>query len=65
LLLDCLLSLLCMVGWLRDNHMLYVFPHQMYHGKDTHEQIFMLISINPYLLGWIIFSTTGYSQFWN
>jgi len=54
-----------MVGWLRDNHMLYVFPHQMYHGKDTHEQIFMLISINPYLLGWIIFSTTGYSQFWN
>lgn len=48
------LSLLCMVGWLRDSYMLYVFPHQVYHGKVTHKHIVMLISTNSsYLLGCI------------
>ena len=46
-----------MVGWLRDNHMLYMFPYQMYRGKDTHKHIAMLLSINPYLRRWIIFSS--------
>lgn len=35
-------------GWLRDNDMLYVFPHQMHHGKDI--LIIRLISINRVLL---------------
>lgn len=34
---------LYMVGWLRDNDMLYLFPNQMHYGKDTNKHILIFL----------------------
>lgn len=48
------LSLLCMVGWLRDSYMLYVFPHQVYHGKVTHKHItYRYVDIHQFVPSWL------------
>lgn len=41
-LLPIVFAVICMTGRLRDIHMLYLFPHQVYHGKhisDSSDQI--------------------------